>query len=487
MNLTTTSTYSMQMVINGLPCDASDGGILEVINPATNELIATVPESTLEDVNNAVAAAKIAQKTWAKIPVYQKVAILERFLSLVEENKEELAQTLCAETGKPIVEARAEIGNIPIGFRSFCEKAKHLYGTVMPAGLEPGQDSSLFFTQREPIGVVGCIIPFNFPCDLYDQKVAPALLSGNAAIVKPPEDNPLTLCKLTHLMMEAGVTPGALQILTGRGERVGSYLVNHPDVHLITFTGSTKVGILTAQACAKKLAHVALELGGNDAFIVLEDADLDLATDEVIWGRMYNTGQVCCASKRFLVQHTVVEEFTKKVIDKINAIPKGMPSDEEARLGCLISTEAAIGVEEKVNLTILQGGELLLGGTRDGAFYSPTVIGNVPKTADVATNLEIFGPVVPIIPFETVEEAIEIANSSMFGLCGCVFTNNMKTAFHVVNALECGGTVINGASFYRSFEMPFGGYKFSGIGTEGVMSTFNEMTRTKSIVLKNIL
>lgn len=476
----------MKMVINGQFVDASDKKSLNVINPATGEIIDTVPAATEADVAYAVAIAKEAQKEWAKVPVYQRAEIMNQFLMLVIEHKEELAQTLSDETGKPICEARAEIGNIPIAFQSFSEKAKHLYGETVPAGLEAGQDKTLLFTQREPLGVVACIIPFNFPCDLFDQKVAPALLSGNAAIVKPSTDNPLTLCMLTGLLVEAGVTDGAIQILTGRGSSVGSWLCGNPDVHLVTLTGSTEVGIETAKTCAANLTHVALELGGNDAFIVLEDADLDLATTELLWGRMYNTGQVCCASKRFLVQRSVAKEFEQMAIDKIRKIKVGMPSDEETRLGCLISERAAIEVENQVKLTISQGGKLVFGGTRDCAFYEPTVLVDVPRTADVAKDMEIFGPVVPIIPFDTIEEAIEIANASKFGLCGCVFTENMKTAFRVVNALECGGAVINGASFFRSFEMPFGGYKFSGIGTEGVMSTFDEMTRTKSIVLKNI-
>ncbi len=258
-------------------------------------------------------------------------------------------------------------------------------------------------------------------------------------------------------------------------------------MHAITLTGSTEVGIETARTAADHLAHVSLELGGNDAFIVLEDGDVDLAVEELIWGRMYNTGQVCCASKRFLIHESRVNEFTEKAIRRISQLKQGMPDDESTQIGCLISEKAAVKVEAQINRTVEQGGTILLGGKRKGAFIEPTVIGNVPKTADVATDMEIFGPVVPIISFSTVEEAIEIANSSKYGLCGCVFTADMKKAVKVCNALECGGTIINGASFFRSFEMPFGGYKYSGIGTEGVMSTFDEVTHTKTIVLKNIL
>ena len=477
----------MKMLIGGKAADAADGKTIDVINPATGKLVDTVPAATAEDVARAVACAKTAQKEWAKIPVYERVEIMYKFIELVERDKEDLARTLSDETGKCITEARAEIANIPVAFKAFSERAKHFYGHTIPEGMEAGQDKNILIIRKEPLGVVAAVIPFNFPCDLFDQKVAPALLTGNACIVKPSTDNPLTLCKLTHLMNEAGVTPGAIGIVTGRGPVVGTELTKNPDVHLVTLTGSTAVGIETAGYCAQNLTHVALELGGNDAFIVMDDADVDLATDELIWGRMYNTGQVCCASKRFLVHRSRVEEFTAKAIEKIKKINRADPATDEAEMGCLISEKAAIKVEEQVNRTVEQGGKILLGGKRSGAFYDPTVIGDVPKDADVAIDMEIFGPVVPIIAFDTEEEAVEIANRSVFGLCGCVFTKDMKRAARVANALECGGAVINGASFFRSFEMPFGGYKHSGIGTEGVFSTFDEMTHTKSIVLKNVL
>ena len=477
----------MQMIIDGKSVNSADGKTIEVTNPATGAVIDTIPAATPEDIAHAVDMAVKGQKIWARIPVTQKVEILYKFLELVERDKEKLAQTLSAETGKPIREARAEIGNIPISFRAFSEKAKHLYDKVLPAGQEAGQENTILITQREPLGVVACVIPFNFPCDLFDQKVAPALLAGNAAIVKPSTDNPLTLGMLTALLVEAGVTDGAIEIVTGRGSTVGNALCKNPQVHAITFTGSTSVGIETAHNAADHLAHVALELGGNDAFIVLEDGDVDLAAEELIWGRMYNTGQVCCASKRFLIHESRREEFTQKVIARIQKLRQGMPSDETSDLGCLISEKAAIEVERQIQQTIAEGAKLLLGGKRRGAFLEPTVLGDVPASAAVARDMEIFGPVVPIISFQTTEEAIQIANASKFGLCGCVFSANMKTAWKVANALECGGAVINGASFFRSFEMPFGGYKYSGLGREGVASTFDEVTQCKTIVLKNIL
>jgi len=256
---------------------------------------------------------------------------------------------------------------------------------------------------------------------------------------------------------------------------------------LVTLTGSTEVGIDSAIKAAANLTHTALELDGNDAFIVLNDGDVDLAVEELVWGRMYNTGQVCCASKRFIIHNSLKDEFAKKTVARIKQLKFGDPADEDTKIACLISEKAAIQVEKQVQKTVEQGGKIVLGGKRNGAFYEPTVITDVPKTADVAKDMEIFGPVVPIIGFDTDAEAIEIANNSVFGLSSCVFSRDQKRAFKIANAMEAGEAVINGASFYRSFEMPFGGWKHSGIGTEGVMSTFNEMTKVKTVVLKNII
>ena len=475
----------MKMIINGKKVDSVSGETFDVLAPATGKVIESVPKATAEDVEKAIDAAVAGQKVWEQVPISERAKVLYKFLDIVEQNKESLAQTLSAENGKPINEARAEIGNINIGFSGFIEHAKHYYGSIIPPGTEAGQESHMQLVTREPIGVVACIIPFNFPCDLYDQKVAPALRMGNAAIVLPSSDNPLTLMRLTEMLVEAGVPNGAIQCLTAPGA-VKSTAVADPRVHLVTLTGSTEVGIDTAKIAAGNLTHTALELGGNDAFILLEDGDVDLAVEEMVWGRMYNTGQVCCASKRFLIHNSLKDEFAKKCVERIKQMKVGMPDQEDTQIACLISEKAAIKVEKEVELTVQQGGKIILGGHRNGAFYEPTVIVDVPKTADVAKDMEIFGPVVPIIGFDTDEEAIEIANNSIFGLSSCVFSRDQKRAFKVAKAMEAGGAVINGASFFRAFEMPFGGWKHSGIGTEGVMSTFDEMTRVKNIVLKNI-
>jgi len=477
----------MLNIINGKEVEASDKTTINIVNPYTGRKIDTVPNSTAKDVKKAVECAKRAQKNWKQVPISKKVDLLKIFLNRVDANTDDLASTLSKETGKPITQAYAEIANIRIGFEAFMEKAKHLYGNVIPAGTEAGQEKTIQLTVREPLGVMVAIIPFNFPCDLFDQKVAPAILAGNTIIVKPPHQNPLTLIKLVKLMHESGVPSGVVQVLTGEGKKTGEPLSSHPDVHGITFTGSTKAGISVYEQGASHLAHVALELGGNDAFIVLKDADIDLAVEEMVWGRMYNTGQVCCASKRFIVDNAVLKKFETKAVARLKKLVVGNPQNKTTDIGALITKAACEKVQAQIKNAVAQGGKIIYGGNATGAQIEPTIITNIPATADVAKDDEIFGPVVSIIPCDGVEDAIKIANQSSYGLSGCVFTQDMKTAMDVCSRLECGGTVINGASFHRSFEMPFGGYKNSGVGTEGVMTTFDHVTKLKTITLKNIL
>ena len=468
-------------------CDSSNGKTIEVTNPANGNLIDTVPDSTLEDVERCVNEARKGQKEWEKYSIHERGEILYKFKNLVMDNKDYLAKLLSDETGKPIKEAIAEINNINISVPAFVEQSRHMYGNVIPAGTEVGQEKTIQMTTLSPVGVVVAIIPFNFPIDLFGQKVPSALVMGNSVIVKPSTSNPLTLTKLVELLIEAGVPYGAVQIIHGRGSSVGQALSANKGINLVSLTGSTGAGIQTMATCASNVTHVMLELGGNDAFILDRDGNVDLAVEEVMWGRMYNTGQVCCASKRFLIHNSVKEEFTTKLINRLSKIVVGDPSSMESDMGCLISEHAAIGVEEQVNKTVQAGAKIAFGGVRHGAFYLPTVLTNVTRDMDVMKDMEIFGPVVPILGFDNIDEAIEIANQSSFGLCGNIFTKDMKNAVKVANALECGGAVINGASFYRSFEMPFGGWKYSGMGNEGVMTTLKEMSRMKTIVLKNIL
>ncbi len=477
----------MKMIIGGEFVDSSDKKVLEVTNPYDNTLVDTVPSATQEDIEKAIDIAVEAQKEWKKVSVYKRVELVKKFLTLVDKNRDDLAKTLSLESGKNITEVGIEMNNIFTAWNAFSEKVKHLYDTVIPAGLEFNHDKNVVITRREPIGVVACIIPFNFPCNLFNQKVAPAVLAGNAAIVKPASNNPLTIIKLVNLMHEAGFPAGVVQVVTGSGSTVGTFLCEHDKVNAVSLTGSTSVGIEVAETAAKTLKTVALELGGNDAFIVLEDADLELAVNEAANARFFNAGQICCAPKRFLIHKSLYKEFIDKVVARVSTFKAGNPLNSDTKIGTVISEKAAIQVENQIKLTVEQGGEIVLGGNRDGAFVEPTIIINVPASADIMHDMEVFGPVMPIASFETEDEVLKLANDTIYGLGAGVFTKDMKKAMRFTNELEAGSVVINGSSYFRSFEMPFGGYKQSGVGTEGVFSTFDELTTLKCITLKGIM
>ena len=466
--------------------DSSDGKVIEVYNPATNELIDTVPSLTKEDVEEAIDYADAHQKEWEAKSIIERCAVLSKFAQLVEQNKDELALLLSKETGKPIKEAYNEIANIQIGVPGYVEKVKHEYGDIIYRGTEAGQENTIQYTIQQPLGVVVAIIPFNFPSDIFINKVPPALLMGNAVILKPASVNPLTLTRYVELLVEAGVPAGIISVVHGSGSVVGKALTSSKKVDMVSLTGSTAAGIDAAKNCAEHCAHSSLELGGNDAFILCADGDMDLAVEETVWGRLYNTGQVCCASKRFLIENSVKDEYIKRMIEKINSLKVGNPQDMSTDIGCLVSEDAAIEVERQVNETIAAGAKLVIGGKRNGAFYEPTILDNVTPDMEVAKDMEIFGPVISVIGFDDLEEAVKIANSSSYGLSGSIITKDISKAIKVSEKMECGGFVINGASFFRSFEQPFGGWKYSGIGNEGIMTTLKEMSRMKTVILKNI-
>ena len=476
----------MKSLIGNKWCDSSDGKVIEVYNPATGELVDTVPSLTKEDVEAAIDYADAHQKDWERKSVIERCEVLSRFAELVEENKDELAMLLSKETGKPIKEAYNEIANIQIGVPGYVEKVKHEYGNIVYRGTEKGQENTIQYTIQQPLGVVVAIIPFNFPSDIFINKVPPALLMGNAVILKPASVNPLTLTRYVELLVEAGVPAGVISVVHGSGSVVGKTLTSSKKVDMVSLTGSTAAGIDAAKNCAEHCAHSSLELGGNDAFILCADGDMDLAIEETVWGRLYNTGQVCCASKRFLIENSVKDEYIRRMVEKINSLKQGNPQDMSTDIGCLVSEEAAIEVERQVNETIAAGATLICGGKRNGAFYEPTILDNVTPDMEVAKDMEIFGPVISVIGFDDLDEAIEIANQSIYGLSGSIITKDISKAIKVSEKMECGGFVINGASFFRSFEQPFGGWKYSGIGNEGIMTTLKEMSRTKTVILKNI-
>lgn len=478
----------MKMLIDGKKTDSSDGKVIEVYNPSTHEFIDTVPSATQDDVNRAIEIAQEGKRMWADTPIYKRAEVLLKFADLMEKNKEELASLSSREMGKPLAQSEEEVDIVARLFRGYVEKIKHLYGKTMPTSSQPGVENDVLITRREPLGIVVCLIPFNFPLELYAQKAAPALAAGNAIIAKPASDTPLGAIRMTELMIEAGIPGSVAQIVTGRGSSVGRWLATSPDINAISLTGSTEVGVELAKYASDHLHRVFLELGGNDALIIFDDADIDHAVEEAVFGGMFNSGQVCCGTKRFLVQKSIVEKFTDKLLERLKKIKIGDPFAQASDMGPLVSERAAENVESQVNLTINQGAKCIFGGRRyDKTFFEPTVLVNVTPDMDIAKNMEVFGPVFPIISFDTLEEAVEISNSSQYGLMGGVITSDINKAMKVATKMESGGVVINGCSVYRTADMPFGGYKKSGIGREGISHTLEEMTQEKTIVMKHIL
>ncbi len=476
----------MQMLIGGKHVDAKSKRTFDNVNPFNGEIVCTVPSGNSEDFEEAARIAKAAQPVWAGTPFYKRADIIRRVIGLVRENLEKIAKVVTAEGGKTITDARGELECLCMVFESFIEAARHLYGNTVPLNAEARTEGDIIFTVREPIGVFAAITPFNFPIELYAHKVAPVLITGNAVIIKPASDTPCAALMLTELLLEAGVPGGIAQVITGSGREVGAWLAETNNVDGVSFTGSTKVGIELMRGGAHNLQHVFLELGGNDPHVFFEDCDMDLAVAEAIGGRCYNAGQTCCANKRFIVQNSIKKEFIERLIEAAKNYKIGDPSDPETAMGCLVSVKAAEAVMDEIQSVIDQGGKLLYGGKRNGAFVDPTII-EVTKENDVAKDLEIFGPVFPIIGFDTFEEAVEIANQTSYGLASAVMTNDINKAMKFATAVQAGTCVINGSGNYRSVHQPFGGYKHSGIGREGTSHTLYEVTQEKTIAIRNSL
>ena len=478
--------YKMKMIIGGQSVEASDGAVQEVLNPATHDVVDTVPMATTEDMDLALSNARKGFSAWSKVPLHKRIETLYAFEELFKEAKEDLIKLGMQEMGKTKALATGEVAVATLLIRNFCEAARSLGGETFAPGNHPIAENDLVLTVREPWGVVFCLLPFNSPISLYIQKAIPALLMGNAVIVKPAVDTPLCNILMTELLLKSGVEANAAQIITGSGPKVGKYIVSSKEIDVVSFTGSTEVGIQIAKDCAEHLHRVSLELGGNDALIILEDAEMDLAIHESFCGRHVHAGQICCASKRFIVQNSIREEFTNQLLEKIKAIQVGDPNDENTTFGPVTSEKAAIDVEGQIQHSVEQGARLLIGGKRfNRTFIEPTLLTDVTPDMDIARDLEIFGPVWPIIGFDTIEEAIEIANNSIYGLSGGVLTSDQGKAMQIARALQAGCCVFNGSGLYRSADQPFGGYKMSGIGREGGRFTLEEMSQLKTLVFKN--
>ncbi len=477
----------MKMLIGGREVESSNGAFMENINPATGKVIETVPVASADDVELTIENAVKGQKEWAAIAFHKRMEILERFVSLAQENEEKIARTMAEEGGKPYAQALGEVGRVKDAFRLYMAEARTMYGKTLPVNSEPRALGDLCFTVYEPLGVIAAICAFNFPGVLFSHKAAAALCAGNSVIIKPASDTPGATMMMTKLLLEAGVPGNAVQCITGSGAVVGDALAADPRVAGVTLTGSTKVGVHVAQLCAKQLKPCLLELGGNDPFVIFDDVDVDEAVTQALGGRIANAGQICCSSKRFLVHHSIKDAFSAKLAQALSEMKMGDPLDPGTQVGPLINERAAITVAGQIERAVSQGARLLCGGQRQGCFVTPAVLADVPADSSVATDEEIFGPVFPVIGFETLEEAISIANHSQYGLSAGVLTGDMKKAMAFALAVDSGACVVGGNGNYRLTQQPFSGHKMSGMGTEGTMYSLHEMVKIKTIVLKNVL
>jgi acyl-CoA reductase-like NAD-dependent aldehyde dehydrogenase len=474
------------MFINGARVDAASGATTEVRNPATGEVVDSVPKADAEDTRRAIEAAAAAFSSWSKLPPTKRSHILMQAAASVRRNLDEVARLLTSEQGKPIRDSKIEA-------ERFVENIE-IYAGMIKGGVLSGKQIPLpahrasGMVVRRPIGVVGAIIPWNFPLTMMANKIAPAMAVGNTVVVKPASTTPLATLRLAELMAEGGLPPGVLNIVTGPGAVVGDEIIRHPLVRKIGFTGETGTGKQVAKSAADELKHVTLELGGSDAAIVCDDADIDLAARTVAIGRFFNAGQACLAVKRVFVFDSVADEFIDKISARAKRLKLGSGTDADAQMGPLHTDKQRAEIESQLADAVERGGRVVAGGKRPegeefskGFFFQPTVVVDAPEGARVWTE-ETFGPLLPIMRVKDLDEAIERANSSEFGLGSSIFTRDMSKAQRAIDELEAGYTWVNAVQIAHD-ELPFGGTKHSGYGKEHGTEVLDYYTEQKSVVV----
>ena len=474
MTLNDIDIFKQACLINGEWVTTSDS--LEVDNPATGEVIVTIPQLDADAVNQAVTAANDAFKLWRKKTPAERGELVRKWYELMVEHTDELATIMTTEQGKPLAEAKGEIAYAASYVKWFAEEAMRINGEILPAGTPDTQ----IRVSRDPVGVCAAITPWNFPAAMITRKVAPALAAGCTIIVKPASQTPLTALALGELAIQAGIPKGVIQVITGKASVIGDALCENSTVRKLTFTGSTEIGSQLMKKCAPDVKKLSLELGGNAPFIVFEDADIDLAVDGLMKGKFRNAGQTCISPNRVYVQRSVLEEFQTKLVKKVEALKVGNGLDDGVDIGPLIDAAGADKVTEHVDNALSNGATLLTGGKRlpnGDNWYTPTVLTNVPPTAQ-CTCEETFGPLVPIIPFDTEEEVIEYANDTPFGLAAYFFSDDLHRAQRVVDAIESGMVGVNTGAISAA-NAPFGGVKASGLGREGAHAGIEEYLEMK--------
>jgi acyl-CoA reductase-like NAD-dependent aldehyde dehydrogenase len=479
-----TETRGFQNFIGGEWVDAASGETFESTSPATGEPIGTFPRSGPDDVDRAVEAAKAAYEEWRLVPAPARGEILYRFGALVREHKDELALLMSREMGKVLPEAGGDVQEaIDMSFYMAGE-GRRLFGQTTPSELRDKFNMSV----RMPIGVIGVITPWNFPIAIPSWKIAPALVCGNTVVFKPATDTPALGERFVELLVEAGVPPGVVNVVHGGGGAVGERLVRHPDVPVITLTGSRETGVAVMRAAADNLKHVHLELGGKNAVIVLADADLDLAADGIIWSAFGTSGQRCTAASRVIVHEKVYGELQSKLVAGAEKLRLGPGWETDTDVGPVINERALekihsyTGIGKDEGATLLTGGEVADGNGLDrGFYYRPTIFGDVEPGMRVAQE-EIFGPTTSLIPVKDADEAIRVANGVRFGLSSSIFTRDVNTAFRAMRDLVTGITYVNAGTIGAEVHLPFGGMKETGNGhREAGQAALDVFTEWKSI------
>lgn len=469
-----------KMYIGGRWVDASDGARQEVRNPYSRKVIGTVPLATQADVEAAVAAASGAVPVMAKMPAHRRAEILRRTAELLRAADRDMAITIASEVGKAVKFALTEARRAADTFTFAAEEAKRIHGETVPMDAATGGLNRFGFWVRVPIGVVAAISPFNFPLNLVAHKVAPAIAAGCPVVLKPATTTPITAIRLVEMLIEAGLPPGAINLVTGKGSSVGTWLTQDPRVAKVSFTGSPAVGkTIIRNAGLKK---VTMELGSNSATVLDKDADVDQAVPACVIGSFANNGQVCISVQRIYVHRDIYDAFRDKFVEATRRLKIGDPLDETTDIGPLILESEAERVEEWVNEAVAQGAKVLLGGKREGGIYPPTVLEDVRADMKVMRE-EIFAPVVSLVPFDDFDQALDWVDDSAFGLQAGVFTNDLSKALRAVDRLNVGGVIINDVPNYRVDHMPYGGNKDSGIGREGPRFAIEDMTTIKMVVM----
>lgn len=454
---------------------------IDVCDPQNNDVIDTVPAATADDMLNCIEAAQAGAETAAAMPVHERMSILNKAATYIEEHAERYARTISREGSKTIREARKEVLRCIQTIRISAEEARRVHGETIPFDQAPGGENRIGYYYRFPIGIIGAITPFNDPLNLVAHKVGPAIASGNAIIVKPATVTPLSALLLAEAFVQAGLPPKVLSVITGHGSEIGDVLVMHPAIRMVSFTGGVEVGeALTKKAGLKKIS---MELGSNSPVIVLGDADLDDAVESTVSGAFGAAGQNCLSVQRIYVEERISDAFKAKFVGRATQLRVGDKQSELTDMGPLITEKEALRVKHLVNDAIERGATLLAGGIQNGAFYSPTVLADVPEESSIATD-EIFGPVVLLYTVKDLDEAITRSNEVDYGLQAGIFTKNIDRAHKAIVKMQVGGIMINDSGDYRIDAMPFGGVKKSGLGREGVAFAIEEMTEPKVVCFK---